>query len=180
MYLKRVTAEVSSTTAPQKGCPFRSGGPQGLRRPRFSFFRFTCQTARKPGGFHSPMGREADEAKASDHNRMPVPAISEELRRRAIAPVSGRRAVWTGLYGRPNVVVNRKPLCTLLVARPRLQRLSQFSRFAVRQLLRLAPHLGHIPPPFLARRAWGILIEHRLSCRPVRAPDGKTGETAAY
>ena len=23
----------------------RGSGPQGLRRPRFSFFRFTCQTA---------------------------------------------------------------------------------------------------------------------------------------
>ncbi len=27
-------------------------GPQGLRRPRFSFFRFTFQTAREPGGSH--------------------------------------------------------------------------------------------------------------------------------
>ena len=26
--------------------PIRGRGPQGLRRPRFSFFRFTCQTAR--------------------------------------------------------------------------------------------------------------------------------------
>jgi len=25
---------------------FRGSGPQGLRRPRFSFFRFTCQTSR--------------------------------------------------------------------------------------------------------------------------------------
>ena len=32
------TAEVSSMTALQQGCPYRSGGPQGLRRPRFSFF----------------------------------------------------------------------------------------------------------------------------------------------
>jgi len=28
----------------------RGSGPQGLRRPRFSFFRFTCQTARQPDG----------------------------------------------------------------------------------------------------------------------------------
>jgi len=27
----------------------RGSGPQGLRRPRFSFFRFTCQTARWSG-----------------------------------------------------------------------------------------------------------------------------------
>src|ERR1700749_339291 len=25
----------------------RGSGPQGLRRPRFSFFRFTCRTARR-------------------------------------------------------------------------------------------------------------------------------------
>jgi len=86
----------------------RGSGPQGLRRPRFSFFRFTCQTARKPGGFRSPVRREADEAEASDHDRMLVPAISEELRRRAIAPVSGRRAVWTGLYGRRHPIVNHQ------------------------------------------------------------------------
>jgi hypothetical protein len=30
--------------------PWRDNGPQGLRRPRFSFFRFTCQTARDRGG----------------------------------------------------------------------------------------------------------------------------------
>jgi hypothetical protein len=28
----------------------RGSGPQGLRRPRFSFFLFTCQTARNHGG----------------------------------------------------------------------------------------------------------------------------------
>jgi hypothetical protein len=40
----------------------RGSGPQGLRRPRFSFFLFTCQTARGPGGPRSPVNRRAVEA----------------------------------------------------------------------------------------------------------------------
>ena len=50
MLPKTLTAEVSSMTVPltEKAEAFsdRESGPQGLRRPRFSFFRFTCQTAR--------------------------------------------------------------------------------------------------------------------------------------
>ena len=116
MYLKRKTAEVSSwplllsKNASFEAIPDRGSGPQGLRRPRFSFFRFTCQTARKPGGFRPPVRQGADEAEASDRDRMLVPAISEELRRRAIAPVSGRRAVWRGLYGRHPSIVNHQSI----------------------------------------------------------------------
>jgi hypothetical protein len=44
------TAEVSSMAASssrrRRTFSGRGSGPQGLRRPRFSFFRFTCQTAR--------------------------------------------------------------------------------------------------------------------------------------
>jgi hypothetical protein len=43
--LKRVPPK-SRPAAPCKGFPAHGDGPQGLRRPRFSFFRFTCQTAR--------------------------------------------------------------------------------------------------------------------------------------
>jgi hypothetical protein len=39
----------------------RGSGPQGLRRPRFSFFRFTCQTARRSWRSPSPIRREAAE-----------------------------------------------------------------------------------------------------------------------
>jgi hypothetical protein len=50
MYLKTSTAKVSSMTVPvtdkAEAFSVRGSGPQGLRRPRFSFFRFTCQTAR--------------------------------------------------------------------------------------------------------------------------------------
>jgi hypothetical protein len=35
------------TTGPETA-PAVGDGPQGLRRPRFSFFRFTCQTAEGP------------------------------------------------------------------------------------------------------------------------------------
>jgi hypothetical protein len=34
--------------------------PQGLRRPRFSFFIFTCQTARDPRGPNLPEWKGSD------------------------------------------------------------------------------------------------------------------------
>jgi hypothetical protein len=41
----------SRPAAPFEDIRLHSGrGAQGLRRPRFSFFRFTCQTARDQGG----------------------------------------------------------------------------------------------------------------------------------
>src|SRR6516162_1572186 len=68
----------------------RGRGPQGLRRPRFSFFRFTCQTARDR---KAPLSEQAGEPPKPTppikaHRRL-VTVISEELRRRAIAPSSG-------------------------------------------------------------------------------------------
>ena len=70
MYLETLTAKVSSMTAPfpEKAEAFsvRGSGPQGLRRPRFSFFRFTCQTARNLAvplpGLQAGACQEADEA----------------------------------------------------------------------------------------------------------------------
>jgi hypothetical protein len=44
--LKRKTAEVSSGRFLSKVALRAGSSPQGLRRPRFSFFLFTCQTAR--------------------------------------------------------------------------------------------------------------------------------------
>ena len=43
---KTCTAEVSSGLNPKKPKPFQHRDPLGLRRPRFSFFISTCQTAR--------------------------------------------------------------------------------------------------------------------------------------
>ena len=106
---KTSTAKVSSMTAPQKGCPFCDGGPQGLRRPRFSFFRFTCQTARQPCGSLSLANQEADEAGPPTTSRRSFPHISEELQARHRAD-SGRRAVWPGLYERHPVVSTTKNL----------------------------------------------------------------------
>ena len=49
--LKRRPPKSLPTAPRSKNCSFdRGSGPQGLRRPRFSFFRFTCQTARDRGG----------------------------------------------------------------------------------------------------------------------------------
>ena len=66
-------------------------GPQGPRRPRFSFFRFTCQTAGTPA--HSTRRREH----GHEHGRMLGHRVdSEGLRGRAIAP--RRRRTQEDLY----------------------------------------------------------------------------------
>ena len=67
-------------------CSTRGGGPQGPRRPRFSFFRFTCQTARDRGVPLSGSPREPSKPKPPTEIGCWSPNISEELRRRAIAP----------------------------------------------------------------------------------------------
>lgn len=68
-----------------KNCSFTKSGPQGLRRPRFSFFRFTCQRARRT---MSPnLCNQATEPSAPDRLRVHFPPnIVEELQRHAIAP----------------------------------------------------------------------------------------------
>jgi hypothetical protein len=81
-------------------------GPQGLRRPRFSFFRFTCQTAEGPVKvpFSSLLplaanGRDGrQEPPKSTHPTEPDAVhrvISEGLRRRAVAQAAARQE---GLY----------------------------------------------------------------------------------
>jgi hypothetical protein len=109
LFLETCTAVVSSGRAisrRRQAFSDRGSGPQGLRRPRFSFFRFTCQTARDPCGSRSPKRRGAAEAQDFRHDRTPGHTAGEELRRRAIAPKSGRRAVVGALYGRGHRVVN--------------------------------------------------------------------------
>jgi hypothetical protein len=83
------------------------GGPQGLRRPRFSFFRFTCQTARGDG---SPIlgrteGRRSYELPTEIGSGLA--SKSEELRRRAIAPSRGRHAVFALYTLRPRQMSTR-------------------------------------------------------------------------
>jgi hypothetical protein len=67
-------------------CSTRGGGPQGPRRPRFSFFRFTCQTARDRGVPLSGSPGEPSKPKPPTEIGCWSPNISEELRRRVIAP----------------------------------------------------------------------------------------------
>jgi hypothetical protein len=76
------------------------GGPQGLRRPRFSFFRFSCQTARRP--CDPPPRKNRRAAEALDFRigfGCLVTTMSEVLRRRAIAPKPTGAPLW-GLYSR--------------------------------------------------------------------------------
>jgi hypothetical protein len=74
-------------------CSIRRSGPQGPRRPRFSFFRFTCQTARDQGGPLPESLGEPSKPKPPTEIGGWSPSISEELRRRVIAP-RRRRTVW--------------------------------------------------------------------------------------
>jgi hypothetical protein len=99
--LKRRPPKSRPTAFPWRIASPPEGGPQGLRRPRFSFFRFTCQTARDDG---SPiLGRT--EGRRS--YKLPTEigsgqaSKSEELRRRAIAPSRGRHAVFALYTLRP-------------------------------------------------------------------------------
>jgi len=92
--LKRRPPKSRPTAFPWRITSPPESGPQGLRRPRFSFFRFTCQTARDDG---SPIlgrteGRRSHEL-PTEIGRC-LASKSEELRRRAIAPSRGRHAVF--------------------------------------------------------------------------------------
>jgi hypothetical protein len=87
MYLKRVPPKSLQRPHPAKNCFSTRGGPQGPRRPRFSFFRFNFQTAR---GKRPPSraSRKVSKLRAPDNRRMLIHCSSEELRRRAIAPIA--------------------------------------------------------------------------------------------
>jgi len=61
--LKRQTADVSSKAVSMKISSPRESGPQGLRRPRFSFFLFTFQTAREP--WRSPLPGQPESRRSS-------------------------------------------------------------------------------------------------------------------
>ena len=74
-------------------CSIRGSGPPGPRRPRFSFFRFTCQTARDQGDPLPGSPGEPSKPKPPTEIGSWSPSISEELRRRVIAP-RRRRTVW--------------------------------------------------------------------------------------
>jgi hypothetical protein len=75
--LKRVPPK-SRPAAPCKGFPAHGDGPQGLRRPRFSFFRFTCQTARDRV---APLSRSRERSKflQSDRDRTPGPRMEARI-----------------------------------------------------------------------------------------------------
>ena len=94
--MKRQTAEVSSMTAFAKDLRLHRGrGPQGLRRLRFSFFLFTCQTAREQNSAPNlSVARKADEARhpRTAGWRVTVPVMSfrgASSRRNAVAGADG-------------------------------------------------------------------------------------------
>jgi hypothetical protein len=78
--------------------PPQQNGPQGLRRPRFSFFRFTCQTARNRDGSHST-GKP--ESRRSFMLPMRIGSLGHRISVRCFAGATSRRkrtARRIGLY----------------------------------------------------------------------------------
>ena len=71
----------------------RGSGPQGLRRPRFSFFLFTCQTARDQAVPFRVSRKTVETPCLRPTIGSLVTIISVELRGRTLAPSSGRCAV---------------------------------------------------------------------------------------
>ena len=152
--------------------PVRGSGPQGLRRPRFSFFRFTCQTSRSlrapplplrdaPAWGAACKGRAAETRTSVmailDHGRMLGHRVnSEGLRGRAIAPRRAARRegvyslAWTALSTAappksPLWIVGRK------LARKRgPAKSANFGRELRRS--KLAP--GHYPVPAAGAGPW--------------------------
>ena len=126
--------------------------PQGLRRPRFSFFIFTCQTARSRSS-SPPQGSSRNPHPTVNDNRF-SPAVdplftSEGLQRRGSSlgqEPKQRRAQWVsyrpGQSGLSTTFV-RKPSHT--EARPDHGKFPWFWRD-------FAPYLGHIPTTSCHRR----------------------------
>ena len=111
MFLETCTAEVSSGRAcPEEGKP--SPVEEAARKDSAVHVSLSSDSlVKQPGDHGGPPSRCAGKPpkpKPSDRNRTTGHLISEELRRRAIAPESGRRAVVEALYGRALRLVNTK------------------------------------------------------------------------
>jgi hypothetical protein len=121
----------------------REDGPQGLRRPRFSFFRFTCQTARdRPGPLSRKESRRSPRFR--DHRKL-VHRISV----RSFAGAPSRRSRQRAVR-----VVYRTRLKTLSTPKP--VESASASNFST---------LAHTPlpaSPFSFLAGWGSSAAGRL------------------
>ena len=131
-----------------RGFLLRGGGPQGLRRPRFSFFRFTCQTARKPWRSPFPIAREAVEAqifRPKSDDWSPYQGGASQARHRA--GKRGGAPLWRLYMGQPFTLSTQNPGkyhgAFGLVERCALP----WSPGAAKAS---APHSRHIPPALFA------------------------------
>src|SRR5258708_14890816 len=73
----------------------QQSGPQGLRRPRFSFFRFTCQTARNHDDSTLRHAGEPSKLHASDQDRK----LGHRISVRCFAGATSRRKADGAPYG---------------------------------------------------------------------------------
>ena len=156
----------------------QQSSPQGLRRPRFSFFRFTCQTARD----HDSPTPGKPESRRSSTLPIRIGSLGHRISVRCFAGATSRRkrtARRMGLYSlaagglstlkaRTRVESRRPPKIThgagpaapgralrppggyLGRRRPQANRRGNVGRRGD------APHCGHIPPPFLVVLVGGV------------------------
>ena len=148
LFLETCTAEVSSDRTTQGLLPMECG-PQGLRRPRFSFFRFSCQTAREP--CDPPLRRTGEPPKPETPPKQdirPKSAVWSPRWMRCFAGASSRRKaggapLW-GLYSRGVTDLSTLQIADFDSNRACGERRFRSSSHGLRR--DRAPHWRHIPP----------------------------------
>ena len=114
LFLRNVYRRVSSGrifSRKRQAFSDRGSGPQGLRRPRFSFFRFTCQTAR--GSRRSPLPgepREPPKLQAADRNRRLVTPMVRSFAGAPSRRKAGGAPLWRALYEGLHGLVNTESI----------------------------------------------------------------------
>jgi hypothetical protein len=150
LFLETCTAEVSSGR-PSLGEGKPSPVEEAARKDSAVHVSLSSDSLVKQPGNHgdspSRCAGKPPKPESSDRNRTTGHLISEELRRRAIAPLSGRRAVVRALYGRAPTLVNTK-----WRKFPRNFALWSNAILALPDgpLRGSAPHSRHIPPALFA------------------------------
>jgi hypothetical protein len=134
----------------------RESGPQGLRRPRFSFFLFTCQTARGPGGPRPPAKRRAVEA---SRFRPRSDAFSLSSVRSFEGAPSHREAdgaPYRTIYSRRRPAMStphaRNTKASAAPSGPQVPAADRHLDGPTCNGKRSTPHCGHIPPTYFAWR----------------------------
>lgn len=146
MYLKTCTAVVSSEAVPNEEFLLHA---RAARKDSAVHVSLSSDSLFKQPGDHGdphpPVSRRAGEARASENYRIPIHCSSEELQRRAIAPLADGAPMGC-IYASPRRLVNQK--CPISLAHETVLQCPP-TKFAAQQinnaLMHKTPHSGHIP-----------------------------------